>query len=219
MNMKKTSFIALLSLLFSQNASAFCDTMATRVYVDMMPGNPTYITTRSRQDFISSADQKVSPNTLGLTVARLTIEGTPDPMVDVITENGYMCASLKTIRFKMGYDTGAIQVFIDKKYPIDSCEYDVIKEHENYHVQVAQQAMKFFKDDVEKTIYKSISQLRPKKVTTVEEYQAEVQRQYQKIMQDLTPLIQHINDVIAEKNYAIDTKESYQATTALCQNW
>lgn len=219
MKNKKTFFFALLSLVFSQKASAFCESMATRVYIDMMPGNPTYITTRSRQDFMASSTQKISPNTLGLTLAKLTIQGRPDPIVDVVSENGFMCAGLKTIRFKMGYDTGAIQVFIDKKYPRHSCEYEVIKKHENYHVQVAQQAMKFFKPDVEKRIYDSIAQLRPKKVATVEEYQQEIERQYQKIIQDLKPLIQHINEVIAEKNYEIDTPESYRATTELCQNW
>ncbi len=212
--------MSVLSVLLSQNASAFCDKMVTRVYVDMMPGNPTYITTKSRQDFISTAQQKVSPNTLGLTIAQLSVSGQAESDSDLKTDDeGNLCASLGTVRFKMGYDAGNLKVFIDKKYRPESCEYEVIKEHENYHVAVAQQAMEFFKQDVENQIHHSISKMRPQKVRTAEEYQAVVNRQFQQIIQELTPLLKHINATIAEKNYVIDTQESYEATRELCQNW
>lgn len=219
MKMKFLSLLPLLSVVLSQNASAFCDTMSTRVYVDMLPGHPTYITTRSRKDFISGAKQKVSPNTLGLTVAQLTVSGQAEPDLNLANQTEEICAGLGTVRFKMGYDTGNLTVFIDKKYQPGSCEYEVIKKHENYHVQVAQQAMRFFKEDIEKQIHKSIASLRPQKVANITEYQEVVQKQFQKVMNDLAPLLQHINNIIAEKNYIIDTPESYEATKRLCKNW
>ena len=160
MKMKTIFTLPLLSVLLAQNASAFCDTMTTRVNVDTLPGNPVYITTRSRQDFINGAQQKVSPNTLGLTVAKLNVQGRAEPEKEVPVQNGSMCASLGTVYFTIGYGSGDLTVYIDKKYKPGSCEYEVIRKHENYHVQVAQQAMAFYKQDIENQIHKSISKLK-----------------------------------------------------------
>ena len=119
MKMKMSLLLSLLSLLFSQNASAFCDSASTRVYITMNPGNVKYITTQSKHDFIRSAPNPVSPNTLGLTVARLGITGDARPHIE--TQDGKMCVSLGTLNFKMGYDD--LTVYIDKKYKPSSCEY------------------------------------------------------------------------------------------------
>ena len=205
----------LLFLFSAQNASAFCNTISTRVYISMNPGNVRYVTTQSKKDFIRSAPNPVSPNTLGLTVAYLNITGDARPNVE--TQDGKTCVSLGTLNFKMGYDD--LVVYIDKKYKPSSCEYQVIKNHENYHVAVAQQAMTFFKPDVEAQIQKSLQKLKPQLVTTAEEKDMVLKNQFNQVMNDLRPLINHINKVTAEKNYQIDTPESYAKTKALCKNW
>ena len=207
--------LPLLSVFLSQNASAFCDTVSTRVYITMNPGNVKYITTRSKHDFISSSPHPVSPNTLGLTVARLGITGSATPNIE--TRNQEICVSLGSLDFKMGYDD--LTVYIDKKYKPSSCEYKVIKNHENYHVAVAQQAMIFFKPDVEKQIQKSLQKIKPKIVHTKAEVEAALQDQFDQVINDLQPLVNHINKITAKKNYQIDTPESYAQTKALCKNW
>ena len=213
---KKVSFcLALLLLFLSQKASAFCDTMSTRVYLNMNPGNVKYVTTRSRHDFIRSSPYPVSPNTLGLTVSHLSITGEARPRVE--TEDGKSCVSLESVNFNMGYDQ--LIVYIDKKYKPSSCEYQVIKNHENYHVAVAQQAMTFFKPDVEAQIQKSLKKLKPQEVRNNTERDKVIQMQFNQIVNDLKPLIEHINKITAQKNYQIDTPESYEKTKALCQNW
>ena len=215
MNMKISLFLPLLSLLFIQNASAFCNLASTRVYITMNPGNVKYITTQSKRDFIKSAPHPVSPNTLGLTLTRLGITGKALPREEI--QDGKICVSLKTLDFKMGYDE--LTVYIDKKYKPTSCEYKVIKNHENYHVAVAQQAMIFFKPDVEAQIQKSLQKIRPQIVKDEKERNEVIKQQFNQIMEDLKPLINHINAVTAKKNYQIDTPESYQKTKALCKNW
>ena len=110
-------------------------------------------------------------------------------------------------------------VYIDKKYKPSSCEYKVIKNHENYHVAVAQQAMIFFKPDVEAQVQKSLQKIKPQIVSTPEEKDQVLKNQFNQIMNDLKPLINHINTVTAKKNYQIDTPESYEKTKALCKNW
>ena len=96
--MKKICFF-LLSLLFAQNASAFCDRIQTHVSITTNPGTVKYITTRSRHDFIHAAPHPVSPNTLGLTVAHMTVKGDATPNVEI--EGDKMCVSLKTLNLKM----------------------------------------------------------------------------------------------------------------------
>ena len=73
MKQKIFLILPLLSLLFAQNASAFCDSVATKVYITMNPGNVKYITTRSKHDFIHSTNNPGSPNTLGLTVSHMNV--------------------------------------------------------------------------------------------------------------------------------------------------
>ena len=207
--------LPLLSLFLSQNASAFCDSVSTRIYITMNPGNVKYVTTRSKYDFINSAPHPVSPNTLGLTVAKMNITGKATPEIEK-GEKG-TCVSLGTLNFKMGYDE--LTVYIDKKYKPSSCEYKVIKNHENYHVAVAQQAMTFFKPDVEKKIQDSLRKIKPQIVHSNREAEEALQNQFNQVMNELQPLINHINKVTAQKNYQIDTPESYAKTKALCKNW
>ncbi len=214
--MKKLSLLLpLLSLLFTQNASAFCESASTRVSITTNPGNVRYITTRSKHDFIHSAPTPVSPNTLGLTISHMTVKGDAIPNVEI--EDGKMCVSLGTLNIKMENDE--LTVFIDKKYKPSSCEYQVIKNHENYHVAVAQQAMTFFKPDVEAQIHKSLKKIKPKIVQNATERDRVLKEQFNQVMNDLKPLIDHINKKTAEKNYQIDTPESYARTRALCKNW
>ncbi len=132
---KQTVLCAILSLFLSQNASAFCDTVNTRVNITTNPGNVQYITTKSRSEFIHNSNYAVSPNTLGLTVSNLSISGSVKAKVEQLDKQ--ICASIGILNFKMGYDNGNLKVYIDKKYAPGSCEYEVIREHENYHVAVA----------------------------------------------------------------------------------
>ena len=214
---KKTLLCAVLSLFLSQNASAFCDTLNTRVNITTNPGNVQYITTKSRSEFIKGSNQVVSPNTLGLTVSNLTIWGSARSNIERLDKQ--ICASLGVLNFKMGYENGDLKVYIDKKYKPGSCEYEVIREHENYHVAVAQQAMLFFKPDIEKKIHEIVGKMRPQIVRSEKEINQVIQAQFDQIISELKPLIDHINKTIAEKNAKIDTPESYAQTTALCKNW
>ena len=214
----KQKFIFTLALLlfFSpQKASAFCNSMRTQVYITTNPGIAQYITTKSRNEFLKYASTPASSNTVGLTVARLSYSGKPQPNIE--EEDGQVCVSLGAIDIKLGYED--LTVYIDKKYPLSSCEYKVTKRHEKQHVAIYQQAMIFFKPDIEKQVQKSLKQLKPQIVKTPQERDRVLIEQYQKVMDDLLPLIEHINKVTAQKNQQLDSPESYKRTTALCKNW
>ena len=215
MKQKIFFLLPLLSVFFIQNASAFCNSSSTHVYITTNPGNVKYITTLSRRDFMSRSGQDVSPNTLGLTVARLSVSGSYTAAQE--EEGNLLCASLESINLRMGYED--LTVYIDKKYSPTSCEYKVIKEHEKYHVAVAQQAAIFFKPDIEKKIQESLKKIKPQIVRTESEKKRVVKAQFDQVVSDLRPLIDHINRVVVQKNKQIDTPESYAATRKLCKNW
>lgn len=157
----------------------------------------------------------MSPNTLGMTVSKLGISGSAEPDIQ---QNGITaCVQIGRMKIDIGYDT--LDVYIDKKYKPRTCEYEVVKEHENYHVRVSQEAMSFFKPDIEDALRKAVARVKPVEVRSQKEAERVFQQQFNQVMREVQPLIDHINKKIAEKNYEIDTPESYRETTALCKNW
>ncbi len=209
-------FVILLCLFWAQNATAFCRTVSPKVNIVTKPGSVRYITTMSRQEFLKKAPRTMSPNTLGMTVSNLNVTGKSVPDLQQ-QSRAVACVQLREINLTMGYDI--IDVYIDKKYKPGSCEYEVVKEHENYHVRVSQEAMQFFKPDLEKAVRAAVKRVSMQYAYSPSDVQRLVQAQFQQVMADIQPTIRHINDKIAEKNYQIDTPQSYRATSKLCKHW
>lgn len=208
--------IALLCLFITQNATAFCRKVRPYVSVETKMGYVRYITHLSRDEFLRRAPTKMSPSTLGMTVSKLGLTGFAEPEIQQQGPDT-ACVQIRRINLMLGYDT--LDVYIDKRYKPGSCEYEVVKKHENYHVRVSQEAMAFFRPDIDAALDKALSHIEPATVHSQAELQNAFEHQFQQVMHELQPLIDHINQKIAEKNYIIDTPESYAETTALCRNW
>ena len=211
----KKILMCLLCLFLTQNANAFCRTIKPRFSVRTNTGTVRYQTHLSRDEFLKKAPTKMSPNTLGMTVSKLKITGNAEP--DIQTGAGQICVQVKKFNLVLGYDI--IDVYIDKKYKPGTCEYEVVKEHENYHVRVSQEAMLFFKPNIDEALKKAVSKLKPVYVHSQADAQRAFENQFKQVVQDIQPLLDHINKKIAEKNYIIDTPESYMETTKLFKNW
>lgn len=207
--------ILLICLLFAQNAMALCAQNKVEIITYAKPGKVVYDHTLSRHQFQKVSPVPVSPNTLGLTLTHLTVNATGTPYIQ--REGGRFCIGIQKVIFEIGYDE--IKVLIDKKYPVNSCPYRVIKEHENYHVAVSQQGMAFFKKDIEKALKEAVTELRPEYAYSAERAKQIMKKQFDLVLKRINPLIKHINQKIAEKNYEIDTPESYRKTTKLCPKW
>lgn len=195
---------------------AACNLPDPKITLLMKPGTITYNTSLSKNEFMQKAQEGVSPETaVGLTVAQmgLTIRGKPR-----LKPNGRKsCVGLEEIIFEMGFDT--IDVYIDRKYKPGSCEYKVVREHENYHAQVSRQAMVFFRSDLDKALKKAVAKYRPQYVYSQSQAERIVNQQFENIVNEMRPVIDHINKIIAQKNAAIDTPQAYQKTTSKCHNW
>ena len=216
--MEKLCFILMLltvSPVFAQKATSFCSSMNTQVHVTLRVGTPKYITTMSRREFLAQAQGKASPYTLGLTVSQLQLNGNARPHTEVSGDR--MCIGIGELDIIL--EDPDLTVYIDKKYKPSSCAYRTIREHEKYHVAVSQQAMMFFKSDIEAALKEALRTTPPDIISTGDNVQASLEKQFNAVMRKLDPLITHINEKIREKNAAIDTPESYAATKALCPNW
>lgn len=207
----------LLSILFFYKiANAECTYTAPYVVVNAGTGKVEYITNLSREEFLEKEKQtSMSENTLGLTVSKLTTTYKATPLLR--KKGNKACISIKKIVFTL--EPEYIRVYIDSKYKRNSCEYKVIKEHEKFHVDVTQQAINFFKKDIELAIKKAAKKIRPEYVYSSERASNILHKQANQIIQEISPLLDHINKKIKEKNAVIDTPESYRETTSLCKNW
>ncbi len=213
--MKYIFILLIVSFFWTQNANAFCQSVDTQVVLETETATVEYRTDRSRHEFLKEYGGKVSPNTLGLTVVQLGANSVADPFLEQRGKKA--CVGVRKISVKIGYDK--LRVYIDKKYRPKSCEYRVVKDHENYHVRVAKEAVYFFRPDIEKALRKAVRRVKPVIVHSQAEVQPAFEKQVRQIMSDVQPFIDHMNKKIAEKNYQIDTPESYRKTTALCKNW
>ena len=210
-------FLCLVLCLFlSQNANAFCSRVIPWTMVETRTGTVRYITHLSRDEFLRNAPHQMSPYTLGMTVSDLKKTGSAEPDFQIM-DGHVICVQIKKMDLVIGYDT--LDVYIDKKYMPGSCEYEVVKEHENYHVRVYQEAMMFFKEDIERALETALSHIDPEFAYSQEEAKRIFNNQLHRVIREIQPLMDYIDQKIAEKNYIIDTPESYAETSALCDNW
>ena len=150
---KKYSILKLFVILFLcfgvKNAKAGCDAYNPQpiVKTKIDYGKIYYDNTKSNSQFPS----KPYASTMGLTVSDLQQD--MDGNVDIIAQkDGTYCVILKEINFYIGFPR--IDVYIDKKYKPGSCNYKVIKAHENYHVRVQQEGLQFFEPKIKKCVYR-----------------------------------------------------------------
>jgi len=200
---------------FAQNAMPFCTSMTTRVHVRTHIGNPKYVTRYSKQEFLKKEGRPADPYTLGLTVAELAMNTKTTPSIE--KRGAQICVGLSDLEVELDYPN--LTVYIDKKYAPSSCEFKIIKDHENYHVMVVQQSLPFFRKDIEDALYKALKDLSPKIVKTNKDIQPTLEKLTDSLVQSMQPVLKHINAKLLEKNAAIDTPEMYRATTKMCKNW
>lgn len=212
--MKQHLFMLLISLVAFPTLvlAGPCDISEPKITVTVKPRQPTYITNLSRNQFLARENVN-NPNTIGLTAAHLSamqkfsyVHG---------REGSSYCANVSEINFEIGYDK--LLVYIDNKYRPGSCPYNVTKDHEDYHVDIAMQAMEFYEQTIRDTVnrmkYASFRVVGYSDVDAVKKVQEKVHDQYNMVVR---PVLEKINKKIMEKNAMIDTPESYMATHKLC---
>lgn len=211
----KKLILALLYFFWTQNANALCEQHNININIITRPGKVLYDTKHRRADFKNLINTPVNPNTLGLTVFKLETHLRGEPYIK--QEGNRYCIGISSVDLIIGVED--IKVYIDKKYPSSSCNYRVIKEHEDYHVQVLQQALSFYQEDLKKKVRAAVMGIWPEYTYTRERSTQIMNKYFKQIQERIKPAVRQIEKKIAEKNAEIDTPQSYKETTKLCPSW
>lgn len=216
-DMKRENILFLLALMLSLPAAAKiqCNPVIPKINIVFKEKPVTYNNTLSRAEFLKRARGDQS-NAIGLTVAEMSIGQSFAYQTESSIQGA--CSFVTEINFEIGYNT--LDVYIDKKYKPGSCAYQVVKEHEDYHVEVARQALQFFEPDIRERLNQMKDKLPVTYGYTAEMSEMEIKNKLNSLFQkEIMPLVRHINQKIDEKNAEIDTPQSYAETHALCRDW
>lgn len=214
----KKIILLVVCLLFVTNATAECPKQKVLVSFKYKLGKVVYNYSQSRYKFskFSPKYRKNPSNLLGLTVSRLDV-GFPKVEGKVFQHKDKYCVGVTKINFEIGFDK--FNVYIDNKYRPGTCERRVIKEHEDEHVTIYKEGMRFFAPDIKKAIRKAVKELKPQEVNSQAMAQKIFEEQAKQVVKKVQPLLNHINKKLEEKQSMIDTPQSYAKTSKKCKNW
>ncbi len=208
-------FTFLVCIFLSLNAIAICPKKDVEVAFKRKYGKVLYNYNLTHKDFEKYSPTPMSRIVRGLTVGELGVSYGADGRV-FKHKDGY-CAGVKKVDFYIGYDN--FKVFIDKKYKRNTCEFRAVKEHEDEHVAIFNEAVEFFAPDIKKAIKKAVAEIRPEKVYSQARAQQVFDKQANEVLRKIQPLLKHVNKKIIEKQSLIDTDESYRKVQRKCKNW
>lgn len=213
MKNKYKLFLLLVILFFSLPTLAACPDMGKpKSDIRFKYGTLHYITNKSSKDF----PDKPYSSTMGLTTANLSRKISPTFKIQPTEQNSY-CVLLDTLTVEIGYKN--IDIYIDKKYKPGTCNYKVIKEHENYHARVNQEGLKFFSPKIKKAYQIALNKIKPVEVYSNEESKQVTAQMMQQIEKEVQPLLDYVQKKIIEENLLIDTDSSYEAESKRCPKW
>ena len=181
------------------------------VRVNINPGIVKYNNSLSNSQFPS----KPYDTTMGLTVAQLTVNMQARSFVR--EDSSGACIGLDELTVNIGFPQ--IDVYIDKKYRPGTCPYNVIKEHENYHVRVQQEGLTFFGPKIKEAFNIAANKIEPRSLSSPSQAQNVLNQMVAEVKKDVDPLIKYIEKRLREENEVIDTDQSYRETTKKCKKW
>jgi hypothetical protein len=208
---------------WAQNATAFCYRQPVKVKVKTSIPKPKYHHNLTADRFPAQISTKKKHNKdmemRGLTVSKLEVTGQASSYVK--QNKTEVCVGLKEVTFE--FKLNSLDVYIDKRYAKNSCAYREIKEHEDIHAGIFSQAVPFYKPDLEKALQRAVDSLVTHSLPISSANQEKVNKltdqDFQKVIRDISPVLDHMNKKVMEKNEAIDTYESYMEISKKCPKW
>ena len=153
---------------------------------------------------------------MGLTVSDLKRQTSADTQILSNNRNNF-CVYIEQLNVDVGYPK--IDVYIDKKYRPGSCNYNVIKDHENYHVRVQQEGLKFFAPKIKQAYQIALNKIKPQFAYTQNDAQMIAENMIKRIEKDVDPLMEYVQQRLREENAVIDTDEAYVKDAKKCRKW
>ncbi len=213
MKNKYKLFLLIVITFFTSLGWAACpDAPTPRLNIKFNYGKKNYINNKSNDQF----PQKPHKNVRGLTVTDLQRKTSGDTEIRQVAPSAY-CVSLERLNVQIGYPK--VDIYIDKKYRPESCNYKVIKEHENYHARVQLEGLKFFEPKIKEAYKIALEKVKPIETGSKESANQAASRLIQQIESEVAPLINYVQQRLVEENMVIDTDDSYAEESKKCKNW
>jgi hypothetical protein len=127
--------------------------------------------------------------------------------------DGRFCVWVTDVAARIG--DPELDVYVAANYPEGTCEYNVVREHENQHVEINRSVVHAWGPQIGAKLREVVAQSFPMEAAN----NADVQRVPNMLMDRLQPLFEAMNVELRQKNGAIDTPENYRRTAERCKNW
>lgn len=190
------------------------------VSVSVMQGGVTVNNGYSRNDLQRIKQKKTGGaapsglwHLLGLTVTEFRLNMRVNVRVYQINENRF-CALAESLNVSVGYPD--FTVYIDRKYRRGSCEYRMIRTHEDEHVDIYRDNLMRYAPLLRKELTDAVQALGPLYAASADRGAEQAQAFLQA---KIKPLIDNMQRTADDLNAAIDTRQSYESIQGRCGNW
>jgi hypothetical protein len=127
--------------------------------------------------------------------------------------DGRVCVRVAEVDAVIGDEQ--MDVYIAANYPEGSCEYDVVRRHENTHVSINLEGLRVWLPTLRATLNEAAARDFPI-VSTPERAGEDAGRV---LWNALVPVFKLMQNDLERRNGYIDTPEKYRQTALLCKNW
>jgi hypothetical protein len=107
-----------------------------------------------------------------------------------------------------------MDVYVAANYPVGSCEYNTVRDHENQHVAINTDVLVSHAPLIGAALRGAVHRLSPMIGADLSP-----ERLNGYLFEAVRPAFDAMNRELVARNGAIDTPENYRRTSALCKNW
>lgn len=210
---------AIITLLSAKTfASSECDQFKTtpKITTTINYGTPSY-TLVPKEAIISVSGLKNPLRTMGLTIADFQIQYSIT--IDKNSTPNGICVNINTIDFNIGYNS--LDIIIDEKYKENSCQYNEIKKHEEGHIKIYQEELKYYGKLITEEMKILMENLKPF-LTSSDATKTKINKKIDNLLKNdekLKILKNRLEQAIIDKNLAHDSDEEYIRIKNSCTSW
>ena len=200
------------------SGSSVCSKFKTtpKITTTINYGTPTY-TLVPKNKITTIAGLKNPLRTMGLTIADFQIQFSLGIDKHEV-ENG-LCININTINFDIGYNS--LDVIIDEKYNTNSCQYKTIKRHEQEHIRIYQNELKYYGKLITDEMKILMENLEPFYLSNGAS-ENKINKKIDHILnsdEKLNILKSRLKQALIEKNIAHDSQSEYIRIKNSCTSW
>jgi hypothetical protein len=126
---------------------------------------------------------------------------------------GRLCLWVEEVTARIG--DPELDVYVAANYPVGTCEYSVVLEHENQHVAINRSVVHAWGPRIGAQLRDVVYRSFPLIVDSAEPAKQAITF----LAASVKPLVDAMIEELRQRNGAIDTPENYRRTGERCKNW